>query len=256
MPSPSPLVPRLPILRASGEYPEWDLYLGAVYGGPLVDDAYPIDLNTFEWFYRGAPIGHGVQPVEASPYVAVAPGTAWIGENDGLDRLISRRLGGYFVQRYDVDARQWQGGNVDGAVGPMQWMEVLHAALKQPTGGGGAGAIGTWYYRARGSGVWLNSGRATRVLRGRNASHLLHVSSLLALQRHGVTTVQAPVSVYMQNNRFEIVDFRHGGFGSMAGGEDKPCVGEYRAGARAERLCICNDSLMATNCAGANTRRS
>jgi hypothetical protein len=54
----------------------------------------------------------------------------------------------------------------------------------------------------------------------------------------------------MANNRFEIVDLRHGDFNSTTGGESRACVGEYRTGARAERSCACNSALMASNCAG------
>ena len=62
---------------------------------------------------------------------------------------------------------------------------------------------------------------------------------------------QVPVSAYMANNRFEVVDLRDGDWGSAAGGEDKACAGPYRTGMRAERLCACNESVGASNCAGA-----
>ena len=65
-----------------------------------------------------------------------------------LDWAVSRRLHGFFVQRFDRSAMQWRPGG-DGAVEKAQWMEVLHAAVRGgPSGGGGAGQIGTWYYRA------------------------------------------------------------------------------------------------------------
>ena len=251
-------VPTLPTIRAAGIHKEWDSYLSCVYGGPLHHTAYPLDLNTFEWFYDGAPFKRAVQPIDATPYDTVSPGTAWVCRRIGkppestvcLDWAVSRRLHGFFVQRFDRSTMQWRSGR-DGAVERTQWMEVLHAAITRgPSGAGGAGLIGTWYYRARGSGIWLNSGRATRVLRGRNASAMGHVEPLHAMRRHGVQTVQAPVSTYMANNRFEIVDLRHGDYNSTTGGESRPCVGEYRTGARAERPCACNSVLLATNCAG------
>ena len=48
---------------------------------------------------------------------------------------------------------------------------------------------------------------------------MTHIEPLQAMRRHGVQTVQAPVSTYMANNRFEVVDFRHGDFNSTTGGE-------------------------------------
>lgn len=199
-------VPTLPILRAAGTHKEWDSYLSCVYGGPLHHNAYPIDLNTFEWFYEGAPFSRAVQPIDATPYDTVAPGTAWVCRRLGkppqsaicLDWAVSRRLHGFFVQRFDRSMMQWGPGG-EGAVDRMQWIEVLHAAQREPAGGGNAGLIGTWYYRARGSGIWLNSGKATRVLRGRNASKMTHLEPLYAMRRHGVQTVQAPVSQHGQS---------------------------------------------------------
>ena len=102
-------VPTLPILRAAGTHKEWDSYLSCVYGGPLHHTAYPIDLNTFEWFYEGAPFSRAVQPIDATPYDTVAPGTAWVCRRLGkppqsatcLDWAVSRRLHGFFVQRFD-----------------------------------------------------------------------------------------------------------------------------------------------------------
>ena len=199
-------VPTLPILRAAGIHKEWDSYLSCVYGGPLHHSAYPLDLNTFEWFYEGAPFGRAVQPIDATPYDTVAPGTAWVCRRMGkppesaicLDWAVSRRLHGFFVQRFDRGTMQWRSGG-DGTVDRMQWIEVLHAAIRNgATGGGSAGLIGTWYYRARGSGIWLNSGKATRVLHGRNASKMTHLEPLHAMRRHGVQTIQAPVSQHGQ----------------------------------------------------------
>ena len=40
----------------------------------------------------------------------------------------------------------------------------------------------------------------------------------------------------MKNQRFEIVDLRHGDFGHHQA-EDAACVGKYRTGLRAERSC-------------------
>ena len=199
-------VPTLPILRAAGIHKEWDSYLSCVYGGPLHHSAYPLDLNTFEWFYEGAPFSRAVQPIDATPYDTVAPGTAWVCRRMGkppesaicLDWAVSRRLHGFFVQRFDRGTMQWRSGG-DGTVDRMQWIEVLHAAIRNgATGGGSAGLIGTWYYRARGSGIWLNSGKATRVLHGRNASKMTHLEPLHAMRRHGVQTIQAPVSQHGQ----------------------------------------------------------
>ncbi len=70
--------------------------------------------------------------------------------------------------------------------------------------------------------MWLHVGNATRVLRGFDADALKQRKSLAALRGAGVRVVQAPVSSYMTNNRFEIVDFRHGDFGFRFGGEQKP----------------------------------
>ena len=248
----SSIVPRLPVLGTPGEFPQWDAYLSCVYGGPLLAETYPVDLNTFEWFYDGAPFIPSIRPKEVSPSSHVPLGTAWIGHHihNKLDHFTSFRLGGYFVQRYDANAHKWQKGVDDGVAPPGGWLEVLHSQQAHPSGAGATGRFGTWYYRARGSGVWLHVGNATRVLRGFDADALKQRKSLEALRGAGVRVVQAPVSSYMTNNRFEIVDFRHGDFGSRFGGEQKTCVGEYRSGIHAQKRCSCNSTLLATNCAG------
>lgn len=40
----------LPVLTKRGDFPKWDLYLDTVYGRN--EALYPVDLQTFHWFYR------------------------------------------------------------------------------------------------------------------------------------------------------------------------------------------------------------
>ena len=246
-------VPHLHRLERAGEHPAWDRYLARVYGGRLRPQDYPVDLDRFEWFYNYSPLGaHALAPTD--PRCPLPWGTAWTGPDELYpERVATDRANGYFVQRY-----------VEGSTPPpqpaqpMAWMEVMHTAL---------GAVnfpkrvnfrkhlradqkvGVWYWRTLGSGVFLSAGRTTRVVDG--AADMRWTKDLPALRAEGVETVQAPLSVRnrgyeMRNQRFEIVDLRHGEYGS--GGEEVGCVGEYRTGFAAERPCECNATLGYVNC--------
>lgn len=128
-------------------------------------------------------------------------------------------------------------------MGPDDYLEVMHTAYFKNMGLGLASNVGVWYFRTRGSGVWISSGKNT--IEG-DPSWAISQDELRARRAEGFQTLQFP-TMY-PNNRFEVVDLRHGDM------EDVSCVGEYRTGFDAELPCVCEPRRGFSNCFGGRNR--
>ena len=108
----------LPVLNRSNteEFPQWHAYVQRIYGATL---AYPIDLNTFTWFYWFAPIRlNRIYLCDwDDEYAEVPYGTPWTGGVEawewGPEHVVRRA--GFFVHR-----RRW----LSGSYRPMKRLEV------------------------------------------------------------------------------------------------------------------------------------
>ena len=156
--STSYVLPLLPTLHHAGEHPPWDHYLKSVYGA-VPASAYPIALSTFGWFYhRNLPMK--VQPAEmsfrcrnVSAYGHAWTGPAGRGPGIGGQAESSPALlkAGFFVQHHTAGRRR----TIDKLFGNHSWVEVMRATLRAKTE-----IRGSWYFHARGSGIWCNTGRS------------------------------------------------------------------------------------------------
>jgi hypothetical protein len=235
------LAGRLPTLRRPGEHPPWDRYLCGVYGA-IPPQAYPIDLSSFEFFYqRWLPIT--VKPARLDPACSPRYNHAWIGQNSHVPE--SSLMGtGFFVQKVDVDRQN--GGNEATPTGHPHHakVEVMRVAVAHKDE-----LIGTWYWSARGSGIWLDVGRTLVVHADKNVSPMAVISR--AAQHAALDTLQFPRSApwagfNMTNQRYEIVALRPGITRSTQSptGHPRPklCHMNYTSGwEQAARPCPCQE---------------
>ena len=240
---------RLPTLRHLGQDHAWDHYLARVYGEL---PSYPVALSSFGWFYHhGLPIT--VEPAWFAPRCASLPGVAWTGTagcgfgGRGLpESQPPLREAGFFVQRYDrkrpeafAEARGFANDT---------WVEVMRTFMDRKS----TESSGSWYWHAKGSGVWLNLGRTLVehdvAARGERHYFFEHGGTRarhLALM--GFDSVQFPVLAGsrtfigkpVENNRFEIVALHR----YRGPGVSGTCADSYRGGWAHGRPCNCSTKL-------------
>ena len=116
-------VPRLGVLAARGDDAAWDAYLDRVYGA-LPEAAYPVDLDSYEWFYDEAPIR--VHVAQVDPRCVVPRNTAWTGPappRGHFPEWVATSLAkGFFVQRWAAN------DPAPAPAAPGSWIEIVHAA--------------------------------------------------------------------------------------------------------------------------------
>jgi hypothetical protein len=262
--------------NASAVVQAWAAYLSAVYGGapvPADGAAVAARVAQLEWLYRcipGAqpydpfdnkayPFGSRLSdgrlpppedvrctllppnaPTSAEPRIVslhddVALGEAYVGAKY-TDGLQAHARFGIFVRRRSAPAHAAENA----------WIEVARVRNRFE---GGRLFLGTWYYVARGTGVFLNVGR-TYISRIRYPSHAQQRRVIERSLRRGYETVQ-----YKWVWRFgahELVDLRAAALSNV--GLTCAAAGYLRAGARTERACNCSEAQQLLNCGEALDR--
>lgn len=194
---------RLPTLEWRGQHGEWDAYLEAVYGS---DVSYPVELQTFGWFYHDLFPLKNVQPLLLDIYCRSVPGHAWISWEEF--RWQERRQLGFFVQHYDPQLpAESQPEPLRLGFSNHSWVEVMRVRVWHLDE-----TWGTFYWHAKGSGLWINLGRTVVIDRACDRTALGLLSPKLR-DAGEYETAQLTVSAHtlphaMTNSRFEIVDFR------------------------------------------------
>lgn len=244
---------RLPVLTSHGKHPAWDRYLQAVFGDATPDSIFPLDLNTFSWFYhRKLPIE--VQPATLATTCKGRTGHAFRGNAEcgysghGMpESQPPLRSAGFFVQRYDSQKpkpRQMVPNNT--------WVEVMRTAMNRRT----TESPGSWYWVVRGSGVWLNVGRTYVADTSPGSSperFWFFENHLRGLAKAGFDTLQIPRLVdtltfpgidTVGNDRFELVVLN-----SPPSRPRGSCAGHpLRAGWFHDRNCHCVEKVGIVNC--------
>ena len=266
----SSLEGRLPLLREEGQDPAWDAYLSTVYG----DVVYPVDLRTFSWFYYNKLPLH-VVPARLDILCPSQHFAAWIGGHQILPEAWAGAFG-FFVQQFDRNASNSSLRHYHRAFAPNGWAEVMRVALLQRDE-----RFATYYWEARGSGIWMNLGR-TRVIpwdidfsaRDRQrAAETVNQIIKRESQAERFDTLQMPdmadlgeVGMFpLHNNRFEIIKLVPGSnvsdpillhrmshsMGIMMPSiqaDVRTCHVSYMAGWRHDRPCACDEHLPSINC--------
>lgn len=226
------------ISRNMGTDAEWSAYLRAVYGDP----APPVEAHhTFNWFWRCRPntamnVSCGKLP--PSPPLNVTPATLRLSDSPPLGSAYvgKKKHDGLFkVGQYGFFVRTEYRHKM---VPSDTWVEVVRGR-KSDEGRFNS----TWYYAARGSGVWINVGKTTQAsIRPRQKFHLEQV----ALARsHGFDTLQFPNAWHLTLH--EIVDLRPAARQDVTG----PVVcgnAELRSGWQHHRPCACRASVEISSC--------
>eukprot|EP00316_Scyphosphaera_apsteinii_P015955 CAMPEP_0119327922 /NCGR_PEP_ID=MMETSP1333-20130426/71988_1 /TAXON_ID=418940 /ORGANISM="Scyphosphaera apsteinii, Strain RCC1455" /LENGTH=379 /DNA_ID=CAMNT_0007336645 /DNA_START=400 /DNA_END=1536 /DNA_ORIENTATION=- len=127
------------MLHYSGERPEWDAYLQAVYR--TRDIHYPFDVSRLTWLYWSAPLNVPVK-IKCGNYNVVE------AFGDGMLPVLSHPEVGFFVAHRAADPVAMQGGE--------QWIEVMRSDKPDSEG---VGSKVIWYHGVTGSGIWLHLGR-------------------------------------------------------------------------------------------------
>ena len=244
---------QLPFLRAMAQHAAWDAYLVNVYGKV----SYPVNLSQFSWFYyRLLPLK--VEPALLGPHCVPHHLEAWVGRGDKYPESRLRPFG-FFVMHWDVATRSGSR-----TFGNGSWAEVMRVAVLHNDE-----AYGTYYWEARGSGIYLSLGRT--VIKG---GRLAVVAEVAAETRRGTfDTLQLPITTHLKgypiaNNRFEIISLVAGSNSSAALGRAPKqrladgvgfsnaslCHLSHRAGAQHEQSCDCDESLPLLNCGLARWR--
>ena len=160
----SSLLGRLPILKRPGQDPAWDAYLTGVYGDRVPEGSYPVDLSEFTWFYyKRLPLR--IEPALLDPHCQPRRYEAWVGEGPPNRVLPESMVSsvGFFVQQYDATPRAptypYRLGFRN-----HSWVEVMRAAMLHRDE-----TFATFFWFARGSGIWLNLGE-THVVESRMAA--------------------------------------------------------------------------------------
>lgn len=247
----------------------WAAYLSAVYGEPVVADGALIAARVaqLEWFYRCRPGPRPFDPFDDKNYPehvrqrngrlpapeavrcallppnaptsvvpravhlshSIALGEAYVGANR-TDGLQAHARFGFFVKRRSFPAPAARNTH----------LEVVRVRNRFE---GGHLFTGTWYYAARGTGVFLNVGR-TRVLRSRHPSHAEQQRIIKRALVRGYDTVQ--FAWVWRWGAHEIVDLR----AAARSNRGSTCAAaiHLRAGAWAERACNCSEEQQLLNC--------
>ena len=236
-------------MRKEGVDPAWDAYLRNVYGDGV---AYPVDLSTFSWLYHEKLPLARVEPDRLNIGCAPRHMHAWRGYNHA--ESLRPAPPGFWVQQSSPSrpARALPGHS---------WAEVMRAT--PPGWKHSDERFGTWFWEARGSGVWLQLGRTkvltTRVEGGWPAA-LAATPQTLRPWLRGVDTVQCPDSAavfpVMPNSRFEIVvlpvrtsDVITRGLPQLP---PQKCHIQYRTGWAHDRPCVCDEAASFLRCTHAN----
>lgn len=256
VPNGSLVVNRIPFaLSRRGEFPQWDWYLDGVYQRAQL---YPIELGKFSWFWRSRlPIR--VKPAQLTPYCSPATGHAWLGPAGCAapfpESHPSLYAAGFFVQQFvpggrtDIPAATAKRGFSNDT-----WVEVMRVVSPKQFE-----LHGVWYWEARGSGLWWNTGKTfVETTPGRGERWWFETMRVGRLRALGFDSLQLPISddrrKPMANNRFEMVDLRHAKdpLGRKAD-VVRACacglggVHHLRAG-WASLSCPCSDELSLLNC--------
>ena len=255
---------RLPILQRPGQHKEWDGYLERVYGGPLPASAYPLNLRIFRWFYHEELPLAGVAVAQINFHCTMqssAFGHAWLGPAQCQSSAAGsatawpeshrplRRAGFFF------NPLPWTARKSGGELLNQTWIEVMRVGVYNAT----EERHGVWYWPARGSGVWWNTGRSIRTWQGDLLGGEAEAERIAALRRRGVDSVQF---VHSGTGAYralfvELFDIRptSGGLEMASAG---PCAGaELRGGWEGRQQCLCHRSARFIRCRdGRNANRT
>ena len=242
----SNLAGRLPTLRKEGDEPAWDAYLRNVYGGGLT---YPVDLSTFSWLYHEKLPLAGVEPDRLNIGCAPRYMHAWRGY--GHAESLRPAPPGFWIQQASPSHPRRSHPS-------HSWAEVMRAT--PPGWKHKDERLGTWFWEARGSGIWLHLGR-TKALTMREeggwpAALAAPTPQTLQPWLREVDTVQCPDSAavfpVVPNSRFEIVvlpartgDVITGGLPQIP---PRKCHIQYRVGWAHDRRCVCDEAALFLRC--------
>ena len=244
---------RLPVLATPGASPAWDRYLEHVYGGPLPRSAYPVDLRQFSWFYFDH-LPLRVAPAWMAATCESAYGHAWTGwpgcgsGGHGLpESQPALRAAGFFVQQHDPT-----GSRPPQTLANGSWVEVMRTAMNRSS----IETPGSWYWLARGSGVWLNVRSIYTDIPPRGEAYWFFRSGgrgVRDLLRRGFNTLLFPrlagtrtyTGVPVNNDRVEIIALH------STPGMRGTCSEEFMTGWNHGSVCTCKESLGVVNCRGA-----
>lgn len=213
--------------------PEWEAYLEAVYGGPLPDSAFPIDLGDFDLFFKDKLTAAGVAHPDPSA-VACPPHFGSVSTN----------------MSFTHDSPNWLW--VSQPVVPVQShtrVEVVHS--NDTTSADPEfyeGGRGYWMYRARGSGNYYDVGRtrifATHAQAEAHTGHAITDAEFYtSLRTEGVDSIQFTHHDDMKcgNTALEIVD--------VGANEGQTCLDGMRTGWGGASPCSCDEGQQFLNCA-------
>ena len=251
---------RLPTLRERGAEPTWDRYLDSVYGEPLPSSAFPLDLRTFHWFYHAQLPPPAVQPAWIPPACHSAYGHAWTGpagcgEHGHFlpESQPPLRAAGFFLQHHRPPGPD--GSSSSPPRRPMRnhsWYEVMRTAMSRKT----TEMPGSWYWAARGSGIWVNVGKTyVDADTGRGEAYWFFSHGgprVVQLAAQGYDSLQFPrlagTRTYtggpVNNDRFELVMLHSSHWLRGA------CADQLRAGWAHSRSCSCLNAPGVINCRG------
>jgi len=241
---------RLPVLAAPGASPAWDRYLEHVYGEPLPRSAYPVDLSQFSWFYFDH-LPLTVAPARMAATCESAYGHAWTGSpgcgsgGRGLpESQPALRAAGFFVQQHDPTGPRPPQTLANGS-----WVEVMRTAMNQRS----TETPGSWYWLARGSGVWLNVRSIYTDIPSRGEAYwFFGRQEVRGLVRRGFNTLLFPrlagtrtyTGVPVNNDRVELIALH------STPGLRGTCADGFMTGWNHGSVCSCKESLGVVNCRG------
>lgn len=121
--------------------PDWAAYLTEVYG-PLPDTAFPLDLAKFDVFYKPLVDYHKlpVKPISSASGCPTAPGAFYVDMSGAHDPHGT-------IWQYQAPPYTGVPANT--------WVEGTHCADPDARA---QEATGVWFYVARGSGIYVNTG--------------------------------------------------------------------------------------------------
>ena len=145
-----PQLPRLPVLNESNraEHADWHAYIENIYGKGV---QFPVDLNTFTWFYWSSPLrlpaiflcdwfGVGSEVAHGTPWTGGLAAWSWGPEH-------STRRAGFFVHRAHQHLASY---NTDDHIEVMRTGPGPMSAYE-----GESARLGLWFLHAIGSNVFL-----------------------------------------------------------------------------------------------------
>jgi hypothetical protein len=132
-------VPSFPDAASLARDPKWSSYLDAVYG-PLPAAAFPLDLSRFDVFYAPLLASLAIDLASVGARACPKPGEMFEDMSSAHDP--PGTLWAYHAPPY-------------AATEPQTWVEVTHCADPKARA---QEQLGAWFYRAVGSGIFINTG--------------------------------------------------------------------------------------------------